>query len=75
MDAIKPEDRQKIQAHLTEIWKILKEACNFLLREQEKFYAKLKELEDEIAKNPGHWSPEINLETFIKFGQVLVFND
>ena len=23
MDAIKPEDRQKIQAHLTEIWKIL----------------------------------------------------
>ena len=23
MDTIKPEDRQKIQAHLTEIWKIL----------------------------------------------------
>ena len=42
---------------------------------KKKFYAKLKELEDAVEKNPGHWGPEIDLDTFKQFGEVLVQDD
>lgn len=40
---------------------------------KKKFYAKLKELEDEVAKNPGHWGPELELDAFRQFGEVIVW--
>lgn len=52
------------------------ESYNCIGEENEKkFYAKLKELEDEAKKQPRHWSPDLQIETLMRYGIDFVFDE